>query len=161
FVDEFTTAIGVQQFAVAGNSMGGGVAAHVAIEYPARVTHLILVDAGGIISPHMPPPPAFFKLVRTPIVRDFLRLLPGRPIAEETLKASFFHQDLVTPEMIDRYWELNRGPGIRMATRKRFSEAEERFKADDAYFREHLPKLTVPTLILWGKQDKLLPVEAA
>jgi pimeloyl-ACP methyl ester carboxylesterase len=161
FVDEFTTTIGVERFAVAGNSMGGMVAGYVAIQFPNRLTHLILIDSGGIISAHMPPPPAFFKLVRTPIVRDFLRLIPGRPIAEETLKASFAHQELVTGDMIDRYWELNRGPGIRMATRKRFSEAEERFKEGDKYFRENLPKVAVPTLILWGRQDKLIPVEAA
>jgi len=161
FVDEFTTTIGVERFAVAGNSMGGGIAGRVAMQFPARVTHLIFIDSGGVIAPNMPPPPSFFFLVRTPVLRDFLRLIPGRPIAEQTLKASFANQALVTPEMIDRYWELNRGPGIRMATRKRFSMGLEYFQGEDKFFRANMPKIAIPTLILWGRQDNLLPVEAA
>jgi pimeloyl-ACP methyl ester carboxylesterase len=161
FVDEFTTKIGVQHFAVAGNSMGGGVAGRVAMQFPNRVTHLIFIDSAGVIPAHMPPPPAFFYIVRTPVLREFLRLLPGRPIAEATLKASFNHQELVTPEMVDRYWELNRGPGIRLATRKRFTQPVEYYQAEGRFFRENMPKIAVPTLIMWGRQDKLVPVETA
>jgi pimeloyl-ACP methyl ester carboxylesterase len=161
FVDEFATTIGLDKFAVGGNSMGGGVASRVAVQFPGRVTHLIPIDSAGLVPPNMPPPPAFFYLVRTPVVRDFLRLIPGRPVAEATLKASFANQALVTPEMIDRYWELNRGPGIRKATRARFSMPIEYFQGEDKFFRENFPKLQVPTLVMWGRQDKLLPVEAA
>lgn len=161
FVDEFATTIGLTKFAIGGNSMGGDVAGRVTMQYPARVSHLILVDSGGIISPNMPPPPVFFYLVRTPGLRDLLRLIPGRPVAESTLKASFAHQDLVTPEMIDRYWELNRSADNRAATRIRFSRAGEWYKAEDKFFRENMPKIGVPTLVLWGRQDKLIPVEAA
>jgi pimeloyl-ACP methyl ester carboxylesterase len=161
FVDEFATAIGIQRFAIGGNSMGGSVSGRYAMKYPDRLTHLILVDGGNAFPPDMPEPPAFFYLVRTPVLRDFLRLIPGRPVAEATLKASFVNHALVTPEMIDRYWELNRGPGIRMATRKRFSVGLEYFQAEDKFARENLPKLTVPTLVMWGRQDKLIPVSAA
>lgn len=161
FVGEFTATIGVERFAVAGNSMGGGVAGHVAIAFPARVTHFIPIDSAGLIPPNMPEPPAFFYIARTPVLRDFLRLLPGRPITEATLKASFVNQALVTPEMVDRYWELNRGPGIRKATRARFSMPIEYWQGEDRFFRENLPKLAIPTLILWGRQDKLIPAETA
>lgn len=161
FVGEFTSAIGVERFAVAGNSMGGGVASRVAIAMPGRVTHLIPIDSAGLIPPNMPEPPAFFYLVRTPVLREFLRLIPGRPVAEATLRASFANQALVTPEMIDRYWELNRGPGIRKATRARFTMPIAYFQAEDKFFRENFPKLTIPTLVMWGRQDKLVPVEAA
>jgi len=161
FVAEFTSTIGVERFAVAGNSMGGGVASRVAMQFPGRVTHLIPIDSAGLIPPNMPEPPAFFYLVRTPLLRDFLRLIPGRPVTEATLKASFVNQALVTPEMVDRYWELNRGPGIRKATRARFSMPIEYWEGEDKFFRANLPKLTIPTLVLWGRQDKLIPVEAA
>lgn len=161
FVADFTTTLGIERFAVAGNSMGGGVASRVAMQFPGRVTHLIPIDSAGLVPPNMPEPPAFFYLVRTPVLRDFLRLIPGRPVVEATLKASFANQALVTPEMVDRYWELNRGPGIRKATRTRFSMPMEYFLGEDKFFRENLPKLQVPTLVLWGRQDKLVPVEAA
>ncbi len=48
FVAEFADKVGLKQFALAGNSMGGGVAARFAEEHSDRVAHLILVDAGGI-----------------------------------------------------------------------------------------------------------------
>ena len=63
--------------------------------------------------------------------------------------------------MIDRYWELNRGPGIRIATRKRFSMGLNYYQSEDAFFRANMGKIDIPTLVLWGKQDKLIPVEAA
>jgi pimeloyl-ACP methyl ester carboxylesterase len=63
--------------------------------------------------------------------------------------------------MIDRYWELNREPAIRAATRKRFRMGIEYWQGEDKFLRANLPKLNVPTLVLWGKQDKLIPVEAA
>jgi pimeloyl-ACP methyl ester carboxylesterase len=37
----------------------------------------------------------------------------------------------------------------------------EYWQGEDKFFRENLPKLTIPTLILWGRQDKLIPAEAA
>ena len=48
FVGEFADKLGLKNFALAGNSMGGGVAARFAEEHPDRVTQLILVDAGGL-----------------------------------------------------------------------------------------------------------------
>ena len=52
-------------------------------------------------------------------------------------------------------------PGIRMANRKRFSMGLEYFQAEDKYFRTSLPNLKIPALILWGRQDRLIPVSAA
>jgi pimeloyl-ACP methyl ester carboxylesterase len=161
FVDEFATTIGLARFAIAGNSMGGHVASRVAIQFPARASALIPIDSGGLIPPNMPPPPAFFYIVQIPVLRELLRLVPTRPVNEEVLKLSFVNQHLVTPEMIDRSWELNREPSNRAATRKRFRMPLEYWTAEDRFFRENLPKLSVPTLILWGRQDKLIPFEAA
>ncbi|MEQ1863041.1 MAG: alpha/beta hydrolase [Micropepsaceae bacterium] len=160
FVDAFATKLGLERFAIAGNSMGGHVALRFAIKYPARVSALVPIDSGGVIPPNMPEPPAFFYIVRTPVLREFLRLIPGRPVAEATLKASFANQALVTEAMVDRYWELNREPAIRAATRQRFRMPLEYWLAEDRFSRANLPKLAVPTLILWGLRDKLIPVEA-
>ena len=138
-------------FALCALSMGGHVAMRYAIKYPARVAALIPIDSGGVIPPNMPEPPAFFYIVRTPVLREFLRLIPGRPVAEATLKASFANQALVTPEMVDRYWKLNRREGTRAATLKRFQTPY------DTYIQENAAKIATPTLILWGASDTLTP----
>lgn len=161
FVDEFTTAIQLNIFALGGNSIGGRIAGRVAMMFPQKVTKLILIDSAGIIPPDTLPPLAGFWIARTPILREFLRLLPTRPIVERALKASFSDGALVTSEMIDRYWELNRDAGIREANRARFSMPVEYFRSEDRYFRANMGKIAVPTLILWGRDDKLIPVSAA
>jgi pimeloyl-ACP methyl ester carboxylesterase len=161
FADEFARAVGLERYAVGGNSMGGHVAGRVAMAYPARVSALILIGSGGVLPPDLPPPPAMMQITQVPVLRELLRLVPTRPIYEAGLKASFVNQSLVTPAMIDRYWELNRGPGIRAATRTRLRVGLDYWQAEDRYFRATLPKLAMPTLILWGRQDKLLPVSGA
>jgi pimeloyl-ACP methyl ester carboxylesterase len=97
----------------------------------------------------------------TPGLRELLRLIPSRPIGEATLKASFVNQALVTDAMIDRYWELNREPAIRTANRKRFRMGLDYWQGEDRFMRANLSQIKVPALVLWGRQDKLIPVEAA
>ena len=69
---------------------------------------------------------------------------------EEGLKKSFSDDSNVTDQKIDLYWELARHPGNREATGKRF-----------AWYRDGRSSLgiTLPTLILWGEDDQLIPVE--
>jgi pimeloyl-ACP methyl ester carboxylesterase len=161
FVETFAAKLALPRFAIGGNSMGGHVALRFAIKYPARTAAVIPIDSGGVLPPNMPEPPAFFYLVQTPGLREFLRLIPTRPISEATLKASFVNQALVTDAMIDRYWELNREPAIRVATRKRFRMGLDYWRGEDRFMRDHLGKISVPTQVLWGAQDKLIPVAAA
>lgn len=161
FVEALTAKLGLERFAIAGNSMGGHVAMRYAIKYPARVSALLPIGSAGVIPPNMPEPPVFFTIVQTPVLREFLRLIPTRPITEQTLKASFVNQALVTNEMVDRYWELNREAAIRAATRKRFRMGLDYWTGEDRFMRANLPKLSVPTLVMWGRQDKLALVETA
>ncbi|NOT39314.1 MAG: alpha/beta hydrolase [Alphaproteobacteria bacterium] len=161
FVDAFSTKLALPRFVIGGNSMGGHVALRFAIKYPLRTAAVIPIDTGGIIPPNMPEPPAFFRIMSVPGLREVFRLFPGRPIAEATLKASFANQVLVTDAMIDRYWELNREPAIRAATRKRFRMGWDYWRGEDRFMRANLGQIKVPALVLWGAQDKLIPVEAA
>ena len=151
FVDEFTTAIGVERFALAGNSMGGGVAARFALMHPERLTHLILVDAGGMPSKTPRDPGLGFRLARMPGIQYLLLFVSPRSLFEDGLKKAVADDALVTPEMVDRYWELNRRVGTRAATLKRFQEPQ------DTTIEQNAAKITTPTLILWGDLDTLAP----
>lgn len=155
FVDEFTTALHVPKFALGGNSMGGGVAARFTIMYPARVTKLILVDAGGGIRPKTPTDPGLgFRLARIPVIQNIMLYVTPRSLFEDGLRKAFYDKTLVTPEMVDRYWELNRRVGNRAATLKRFQTVPDTFVAD------HVSEIKAPTLIIWGDKDTLVPVDA-
>ena len=151
FVAEFTTAVGIERFALAGNSMGGGVAARFALMHPERLTHLILVDAAGMPTKTPSDPGLGFRLARMPVVQNIMLYVTPRYLYEEGLKKAIVDDAIVTPEMVDRYWKLNRREGTRAATLKRFQTPY------DTYVQENAAKIATPTLILWGANDTLTP----
>lgn len=155
FVNAVADKLGLQKFVIGGNSMGGGVAARFAEDYPARVIALILVDAGGMPAQQGDHVPIGFRLARTPVVNQLMLHITPRRVFKEGLDNSFEHHDLVTPEMVTEYWELNRMEGTREATRERFQIPF------DTYVKDHAGDIKVPTLILWGAKDHLIPVAAA
>jgi pimeloyl-ACP methyl ester carboxylesterase len=158
FLESFTRKLGLDQaFVLAGNSMGGHVAWRYTIAHPDRVSKLVLVDSGGVSSPDVDSPmPLAFKLARNPITSPLVRKLQPRALFEATLKKAFYDQSLVTPEMVDRYWELNRRHGTPDATIARF-----KLPRVDAVAQARLNEIKVPTLVLWGREDALIPVALA
>ena len=60
----------------------------------------------------------------------------------------------MTPELVDRYFELALREGNRRALVERLKQVPV-----DA-ITEQIPKVKIPTLILWGRRDRLIPVEA-
>ena len=156
FVKAFADKLGLKQFALAGNSMGGGVAAHFAETYPKCVTHLILVDAHAWgISPLGDRVPVAFKLASVPVIGNLLLRITPRSLVQEGLENATARRKILTDDMIDRYWDFARMAGTREATLARFQ------LPDDTYVRDHIARIEAPTLILWGKDDRLLPVAGA
>jgi pimeloyl-ACP methyl ester carboxylesterase len=153
FVYDFTAALKLAPFAIAGNSMGGGVAARFAIDHPERLTHLILVDAGGMPTQVQRDPGLGFQLARMPVIQNLMLYVTPRGLFEDGLKKAIVDDTLVTTEMVDRHWELNCREGNRAATLKRFQTAP------DTYIQDNAAKIMTPTLILWGAEDTLTPLD--
>lgn len=155
-VEQLVDRLGLTRFVLGGNSMGGGVAWRYAVKHPERLAGLILVDASGQPMPRASSPPLGFRLARMPIARDILTRITPRALMERSFKQSVSNQAIATPAMVDRYWELLRYPGNRAATLRRFSQ----YSGDDGAAAK-LAGLNVPTLILWGAEDRLIPVSVA
>ena len=155
FVDEVVTKLGISKFALGGNSMGGGVVARYAEEHPDKVTALILVDAGGEPGKTGDHVPLAFKLARMPVLNKLLLFITPRSIVKEGLNDAIVHKEIITDKMIDQYWEFARMEGSRQANAARFALP---FTND---VKEHIGDIKAPTLILWGEQDHLIPVESA
>lgn len=149
--------LGIGRMALAGNSMGGAIAARYAMIHPEHLNALILVDAGGA------PQPAGrkgrgnigFTLAATPGVNLLMRSITPRALVERSLRQSVSNQAVVTDAAVDRYWELLRYPGNRAATAERFATPRKTFTVQD------LAGIKTPTLILWGEEDKLISVAGA
>ena len=142
--------VGVQRCVLAGNSLGGYVAWAAAVLEPGRIARLVLVDAGGY--PYESTSvPLGFRIARTPLLRTLMKDVLPRSIIESSVQNVFGDPAKVTPGLIDRYFDLTTRAGNRQALGERFRQTQPGALA------ERVPEIKVPTLILWGGRDRLIP----
>lgn len=154
-VEALRRALGVERMVLAGNSMGGGIAARYALAHPGRVAGLVLIDAAGAPVKREGGGNLAFTLARVPGVAAIVSAMLPRSLVERSLRQSVSNPRVVTPAAVDRYWELGRYPGNRAATLARFSAMPQPFTAAEA------ARIAAPVLVMWGAEDRLIPVAAA
>ncbi|WP_247712207.1 alpha/beta fold hydrolase [Qipengyuania qiaonensis] len=145
----------IERFTLVGNSMGGAVAMGYAIAHPDRLDALVLVDAGGAPITKKGDGNLAFRLAAMPGIGNIMSQFLPRSLIEKSLSQSVSNQAVVTQAAVDRYWELARYPGNRAATRQRFSTPRKTFDA------AAIEGVRIPTLVMWGEEDTLIPYEAA
>lgn len=154
FVLQLLDSMGIERCVLVGNALGGEVAWQTAWVAPKRVAKLILIDSNGY---HVSPLsiPLGFQLAATPAMQWYTdRVLP-RSVIELSVHSVFGDPSKARPETIDRYFELALRVGNRTALRQRFDQAE------NGTLAERIQTLRLPTLILWGGRDRLVPPEHA
>lgn len=159
-VDETTRKLGVEKFVLAGNSMGGGVTWNYALAHPDRVQGIVLVDAAGWPrdGADKDEGPVAFKILRNPLGRAIVKDLDASAMTKAGLRDAFEPQpDLATDAMVTRYVEMARAPGHKDIILNLMSS----YDPADAATKEKLAAIKVPTLVLHGDTDKLIPVSAA
>jgi pimeloyl-ACP methyl ester carboxylesterase len=153
FVRDLLDALQVPRAVLAGNSLGGEVAWRTAVLAPERVAALVLVDASGLS--HQPEEvPAAWTLARIPVLNRISQWTLPRGLVTEGVQGVYGEPSRVTPALVDRYYELTLREGNRRALRLRLQQ--HGFGAD----ADRIDALTVPTLILWGGRDRLIPPAA-
>lgn len=156
-VDRVARNRGLTRFYLGGNSMGGGISHAYAVAHPEKLAGLILVDPSGAPDAKPRQLPIGFRLAAMPGVNQLATILTPRSLIERSLDGSVSNKAVVTPAEIDEYWELLRHPGNREATLKRFGTPRTPIAEKDIGAATR----AIPTLILWGDEDKLIPVSAA
>ena len=155
FVLQLMDRLGVQRFVVGGNSLGGEVAWRTASLAPQRVHQLILVDASGYTFRPTQVPLAF-QLARLPGVNWMATSLTPRAIVDRSVRTVYARPERVTSDLVDRYHELTLRAGNRQALVQRLRQLEDEHGRDI----DRLARLTMPTLILWGREDRLIPLDS-
>ena len=154
----FATAVldhfGIEHCVLAGNSFGGWVAWETALAQPGRVNALILVDSAGYAIRSQSVPIAF-RIAQIPALNRLMEVTLPRSMIESSVRNVYGHPDKVTPELVDRYYEITLRQGNRRSLVQRFVQAP--LGIDE----ERIKELRVPTLILWGGRDRLIPLEYA
>jgi pimeloyl-ACP methyl ester carboxylesterase len=149
--------LGIERCVLGGNSLGGAIAWRAALAHPARVEKLILVDAGGY-PPHATSIPLGFRLARLarlPFVATIFEHVLPRSLVGQGFRNIYGDPSKVTQEQIDRSVELTQRAGNRRALLERARQRRTGILA------ERIPELRLPTLILWGGRDRLIPPDDA
>jgi len=154
-IDHVTRELGIDHFTLAGNSMGGHAAWNYALAHPEKLDGLVLVDASGWpkSDTEAESSPLVFKLLANPLARSLMKDLDMSGMIRGGLEDSFVDQALVTEAMVERYAALGRAPCHRDAILNLMTDRNGRAEASAAT----LAAITVPTLILQGEQDNLVP----
>ncbi|MBI4199200.1 MAG: alpha/beta hydrolase [Chloroflexi bacterium] len=151
-------ALGISQAHLAGHSRGGLLVTWLAMEYPALVKKVVIVDS-GTLAPESPifPSPRFYDALpqpKGPASLDTVRIEPD---------AQAYHKEQVTDDFLNRMLECARLPT--------FQQAKERMEAvintvwfpslnrkrQEALHRIEEGGIPVPTLVIWGLNDRSAP----
>ena len=150
FVIDLLDHLRLQQVVLGGNSLGGEVAWRVASLAPTRVQRLILVDASGydFVPENMP---LGFRLARLPVISRLSEHFLPRGLVEASVLSVYGDPRKVNAALVERYEEITLREGNRRALRLRMQQLE---------MGEHaarIPQLNLPTLVIWGAKDQLIP----
>jgi pimeloyl-ACP methyl ester carboxylesterase len=154
FVLDVLDALKVPRAVIGGNALGGEIAWRAVSLAPARFDRLILVDASGYeFTPDSIP--LGFALARTPIVGRIGEHLLPRALVAASVASVYADRSRISAPLVDRYFEL----ALREGNRRALGLLAQQLAPGAAVDR--LKSLTLPTLVLWGAQDKLIPPATA
>lgn len=146
FLDKFMSELKIEKASLVGNSLGGWIAALTAIKYPNRVEKIVLADAAGII-PATYNDAEVYQLNNS--TRDEIRLNLKRLFATPALQNN--------EALVDQFLTLR----VLAGDGNTINSLIESIKRKEDFLNTRLGEIKKPTLIIWGKQDGLLPVADA
>jgi pimeloyl-ACP methyl ester carboxylesterase len=135
-----------------GHSYGGGIALLTCLAGCTAIDSLILIDSGGY-SQRLP---AFMEPLRAPLLGPILSLIPQRWQVHYSLRRSFSRTEAITEALVDRYAFFYGLPGARESFRQ---AALQVIPPDHESIERRFSSIDLPTLIIWGRQDQVIPVE--
>ena len=139
---------------LAGNSMGGEVSLNFALQNPQRVAGLILIDSGGVnVSGASSLTPGYVRIPVAGPVLIALALTSDR-LVRQGLEKSFYDDAKITDERVASYYRPLKTRGGQLAALR------ARIQAGEFPIEQDLNTINVPTLIIWGAEDALIPLEA-
>lgn len=157
-IHDFCEKLGIDRVAaLVGNSMGGFVSTEAVIDHPERFDKLVLVSAAGISfaeaeGRRLEAGVSLFEAAMA-FMAGPRRVWLNRPKGRQFAFGRVFHNpNRVRPELLEEQME----PGVRAPG---FADAIRAIGGYDT--RHRLPEIEIPSLVVWGLNDHVVPVEAA
>ena len=159
FIDDAMTALNLEKVTLIGLSMGGGLSILYTLRFPHKVDKLVLIDSAGLGKEII----FSIRLISLPFLGE-LFTKPSRKMAYLFFKPTVLDSNQLKGQFTDIYYELFSLPGAQMAMLKVLRSGCTFFGLKKNVLNEtmmNLHRITSPTLIIWGKQDVMLPLKQA
>jgi 2-hydroxy-6-oxonona-2,4-dienedioate hydrolase len=144
FLDGFLKAMKIERASLVGNSMGGWVAANYALAHPEKVERLVLVDAAGY---------AFAPGFDT---GQLIKLNPSTREGMKELVSHVFYNKVIF--MSDAFIDASLAARINAGDGHTIRSITESMIRREDFLDNRLAAIKQPTLIIWGREDGLLPL---
>ncbi len=147
FLNDFLHAIGIEKTNVVGSSMGGQIAAEFAIAYPNKVEKLVLISPAGI-------PPKSFK--GTKELKTYVRMFDAKDLegVRKAVTSVDSDRSAITDEYVKSVYQYTMMDGAKQAFISSLKES-----ASAPRLVNRLNAIRAKTLVIWGKEDRLIPVK--
>jgi pimeloyl-ACP methyl ester carboxylesterase len=159
-IRDLLAVLGVPSATIVGHSLGGGIAMQFAYQFPERLDRLVLVDSGGLggevslVLRAATLPGAEFVL---PLLFQPVSRTAGR-VAGRVLGRLGVHASAQTRGLVEGLESLGAGDARRAFVHTARSVIDPRGQRVDARDRLYLSE-EVPTLVIWGAKDRIIPLE--
>lgn len=145
----FLDALGIDQVSVIGNSLGGRIALQMAEDNQARLDRLVLMGSPGV------------GMTMTDGLQALRGYEPSHDAMRTMLKTYFaVDPDLITDDLVQIRYEASAAPGAHEAYRTMFFHPDHA-GSQLAITEEQVRAVTVPTLLVHGREDRVVPLEVS
>jgi len=151
FLDQIRTAMGLERFHMAGNSMGGLLSWLYAARYPQHVDKLILLDPVG----YEQPLPGIMKLVSTPLLGNIGRVVAPLLLVNLNVRQVYGDVRRIAPGTVRRYQHLLLREGNRNTMVEVFRVFRSMHKRNP--LTAEIPLIKSEILLIWGARDRWVP----
>ena len=147
-LEAFLKELNIPKVVLVGNSMGGKFAWQFAARYPNQVSKLVLISPDGYASPGI----QYGKKPDVPAIADLYRYFFSKTFLAMNLEPAYANPKTLNDALVNRYYDLMLAPGVRGAILARMQQT---VLQDPVPF---LASIQVPTLLIWGEKDALIPI---
>lgn len=148
FAVRFLDQLDVERVHAVGHSMGGAIAARMALDHPTRVASLALINSAGLGSE-----------INTGYTEGFVEAASRRDL-KPVVEQLFADPELVTRQLLDDLLKYKRIDGVSEALRALGSSLFAGGRQSETPGLE-LEGTGVPVLVVWGREDRIIPASHA
>jgi pimeloyl-ACP methyl ester carboxylesterase len=148
----------LQDLTLVGNSFGGSLSLLLSLmlidHQPGRLRGLVLIDPGA----YKQFIPGYVKLIGVPILGSLaVYLAPAKLMARSILNLAYYDRDKITADQIAAYAAPLAAPGGKHAL---IETGKQIIPPNIDQLTARYKDINLPTLIIWGKQDKIISPQA-